>query len=153
MCRIGLFLATLALAGLAGCTGAKGPQTGRVSGRITLNGKPLAGANVNFDLKEGKSPRVATGVTDADGRYTLSTFGQNDGAVLGRHVVWITMPQKGEAIDPNNPTADYGKMMSGAAVGAKPDTGGVPAKYTSKETSDLSFEVKAGNNTADFDLK
>ncbi len=148
----GLMMAALALVAWPGCTGAKGPQTGRVSGRITLNGKPLAGANVNFDLKEGKSPRVATGVADADGRYTLSTFGKDDGAVLGKHVVWITMPQKGEAIDPNNPTADYGKMMEAAAAGAKPDTGGIPAKYTSKETSDLIREVKAGTNEINIDL-
>lgn len=152
MRSVGLVIAGLAVAALVGCSGATGPQTGRVSGRVTLNGKPLAGANVNFDLKEGKSPRVATGVTDSDGRYTLSTFGKDDGAVLGKHVVWITMPQKGEAIDPNNPTADYGKMMSGAAMGAKPDTGGIPAKYTSKETSDLFREVKAGTNEINIDL-
>lgn len=152
MRRVALFVAACLLAACIGCSGAAGPQTGRVSGRITVNGKPLAGANVNFDLKEGKSPRVATGVTDSDGRYTLSTFGKDDGAVLGKHVVWITMPQKGEAIDPNNPTADYGQMMSGAAVGAKPDTGGIPAKYTSKKTSDLIREVKAGTNEINIDL-
>lgn len=152
MRRVALFVAACLLAACIGCSGAAGPQTGRVSGRITLNGKPLAGANVNFDLKEGKSPRVATGVTDSDGRYTLSTFGKDDGAVLGKHVVWITMPQKGEAIDPNNPTAEYGQMMSGVAVGAKPDTGGIPAKYTRKETSDLIREVKAGTNEINIDL-
>ncbi len=152
MRSLGLFAAGLAIAAFVGCSGATGPQTGRVSGRVTLNGKPLAGANVNFDLLEGKSPRVATGVTDAEGRYQLSTFGQNDGAVLGKHKVWITMPQAGEAIDPNNPTADYAKMMSGAAVEAKPDTGGIPAKYTSKETSDIIREVKAGSNEINIDL-
>lgn len=152
MRRVALFVAACLLAACIGCSGAAGPQTGRVSGRITVNGKPLAGANVNFDLKEGKSPRVATGVTDSDGRYTLSTFGKDDGAVLGKHVVWITMPQKGDAIDPNNPTADYGQMMSAAAVGAKPDTGGIPAKYTSKESSDLIREVKAGTNEINIDL-
>ena len=57
----------LVFAALAGC-GRSGPEVAPVHGRITLDGKPLAHASVNF-VVEGKS--VATSYTDQDGQYEM----------------------------------------------------------------------------------
>ena len=67
-----------------------------VSGRVTLSGKPLAGAVVTFQPVEPLAPSSkalggAVGRTDSDGRFVLR-FIEPDvaGAVAGRHVVTIT---------------------------------------------------------------
>jgi len=64
--RVGLALAIVLL--LAGCSGSAVPL-GNVAGRITMDGKPLAGALVRFIPETGG--RSSQGMTDADGRYTL----------------------------------------------------------------------------------
>jgi hypothetical protein len=74
-----------------GC-GGPGYKLAPVSGRVTLNGKPLAAVQVSFQpSQEGKSePGPGSfGATDADGRYSLKTVTEPpaDGAVVGRHVV------------------------------------------------------------------
>ncbi len=48
---------------------AKGPGMAEVTGTVTLGGKPLEGATVKFTPNEG---RAAAGVTDKQGRYSLT---------------------------------------------------------------------------------
>ncbi|MGL4464990.1 MAG: hypothetical protein ACRC1K_22790, partial [Planctomycetia bacterium] len=57
------------------------PKLHPVTGVVKQAGKPVAGAQVAFH--NGKSPRLAAGVTDADGRYRLTTFARDDGAIEG----------------------------------------------------------------------
>ena len=66
-----------------------------VSGRITLNGRPLANATITFQpVVVGPSlPTVAgsVGYTDADGNFTMRlTDPDAPGAAVGKHVVTIT---------------------------------------------------------------
>jgi len=50
----------------------KGPAHGvDVAGTVTLDGKPIPGANIQYDPDDGGSP--ARGVTDAKGRFKLRT--------------------------------------------------------------------------------
>ena len=75
---------------LAGCT----PNLAPVKGHVTCNGKPVAEAQITFnpvaknegDLEAGKP---ATGFTDAEGNFVLSTFRANDGALIGQHHVSV----------------------------------------------------------------
>jgi hypothetical protein len=74
-----------------GC-GGPGYKLAPVSGRVTLNGKPLADVQVSFQpSQKGKAePGPGSfGTTDADGRYSLRTVTEPpaDGAVAGMHVV------------------------------------------------------------------
>ena len=75
-----------------GC-GGEGAATAPVSGVVTYRGKPLADVNVVF-MSRGGAP--ATGVTNSEGRFELTTLDQT-GAVPGAHQVTIT-PNQG-AID------------------------------------------------------
>src|SRR5262249_48651873 len=85
---------------LTGCVG--GYSVAPVSGRVTLTGTPLADAAVLFqpvssDGNENPGPG-STGVTDADGRYTLTLVGKDiKGAVVGKHKVRITMFRKDDS--------------------------------------------------------
>lgn len=64
------------------------PKTYPVSGTVKLNGTVVEGATVTFQLTEGKENAI--GSTDKTGKYTLSTFRPNDGAVAGQYKVSIT---------------------------------------------------------------
>jgi hypothetical protein len=70
------------------------------SGRVTLDGQPLAGATVTFHPADGKktSPR-ASGLTGDDGTFVLSTYGKADGAPIGEYVVTIALEKKGAGPD------------------------------------------------------
>jgi hypothetical protein len=122
----------------AGCR--SGPfDTAPVSGRVTLNGKPLAGAAVMFQpvAKGNHNPGPgSTGLTDEDGRYTLTVVGTGSkGAVVGMHKVRITMFQKDDSAD------DQPKPVEQ-----------LPARYRQKDTV-LECDVPAdGTTSADFVL-
>ena len=53
---------------VTGCS-SSGPEIASVSGRITMDGKPLANATVVFIPENG---RPAGARTDADGKYVLN---------------------------------------------------------------------------------
>jgi hypothetical protein len=95
---------TALLAGVvAGC--GDGPSLARVSGVVTLNGKPYPNALVSFQpmaSKESQNPgKGSVGQTDENGRFELVYEGRKKGAVVGKHTVRIsTMPGKGAQEDP-----------------------------------------------------
>jgi hypothetical protein len=131
-------LVPLLLALLAGCGGGS-YKVAPVSGRVTLNDQPLANAAVLFQPvtvpgNNGPGPG-STGVTDADGRYTLSITGKDEkGAVVGKHKVRITLMQDSDSTD------DEPKKHKR-----------LPAKYYRDTT--LEWDVAAaGTDAADFKL-
>jgi hypothetical protein len=115
-----------------------------VSGVVLYQDKPVVGATVAF--RNDTSPRVASGVTDAQGKFHLTTFENLDGAVLGEHEVTVTKttanPEMAGA-SAENPTAAYGAGMAAAAAGnteaiAKHE---LPTKYGDLATTDLKATV------------
>lgn len=129
--RLLLFAAFLVL-------GCGGPKAAQVSGRITLDGKPLANGRVNFQpMGESLTTGIGSyGRTDANGEYTLTLIDDSSpGAFVGKHRVAISAYDREP--DPN----DDRKKGS-------PDR--VPRKYNMD--SELTFEVQPGPNRADFDL-
>lgn len=148
--RFGLAILMLA-AIVAGC-GRKGPETVEVSGVVTLDGQPVEGATVGFAPESGGRP--ASGVTDASGAFTLSTFAPGDGAVPGKHKVTVSkIRSTGQQGDPNS-TSVAGEMpLSGL-----PGSGGVkiewvvPKKYTDPTTSGLSVEVNSDMEQVKLEL-
>lgn len=109
-----------------------------VSGRVALDGKPLGGATVNFQPDEPGKAYPGPGsmaVTRDDGGYTMKLVGKpGDGAVIGKHKVYIT---KSSGV--SKPDEDR----------AAPEI--LPSKYNGKST--LTFDVPAGGTqSADFTL-
>ena len=139
----------------AGCSGSDRPATVPVSGTVTLNGQPVADAQVSF-MTDG-APRAAFGTTDAEGKFRLTTFEENDGAMVGKHTVTISNAAAvgGEGMSPEDPSAAYGEAMQAAASGtpASGGEGGIPVKYANPKTSGLEREVtQGGPNEFDFEL-
>src|SRR5215467_983540 len=66
-----------------------------VSGKVTVNGKPVTAGLVSFTpiASGAKDPgKPAAGEVQKDGTYTLGTESINDGAVAGKHSVRYTPP-------------------------------------------------------------
>jgi hypothetical protein len=122
----------------AGCGG--GRELGTVSGRITLDGKPLPDARVNFQpVGDMKNPGIGSfGKTNANGEYSLTLIDESaTGAVVGKHRVMIKAVTGGAG----DPTDD--KRRAGGDL--------VPPEYNIKST--LTFDVKPGHNTADWKVE
>ena len=100
-----------------------------VSGLVTLDGEPLAGAIVQF-TPEGSEGRIAVGKTGTDGTYELRTSTSIAGVTPGTYRVTITT---GDISDDGTKSKEK-----------------VPAKYN--KNSDMIKEVKQGENKIDFPL-
>lgn len=108
-----------------GCSRSDRPPLGKVTGTVTLDGKPLAGALVVF--KPEQPGRASDATTDDAGHYEILYLREIAGAAVGRHAVRITT--------------------------ASEENGGkerVPGRYNAATT--LSADVKAGTNTFSFEL-
>ncbi len=127
--RWGFVLSGIFAIGL-GCGRGDLPDLGYVTGTVTMDGKPLEGAIVEFHSDAGGRPGV--GVTDAEGKYELKYTGGVEGSKIGPAEVSITTEwPEGEPPEGESET--------------------IPQKYNSKTT--LKETVEAGNNTFDFNLE
>lgn len=127
--------ATLLTAAAAGCSG---PNAASVTGTVTLDGQPLTTGNVSF-YPDGGSGAPAYGQIDANGRYSLST-GTDAGLAPGKYIAVVVATK-----DPPQPYD-----ATGSEVPPIPIT---PARYGNVQTSDLRFDVKAGNNDISLALQ
>ena len=73
------------LAGLIPLIGCGG-SVAKVDGIVLCDGKPVPDALVFFQPEKG---RLAKGTTQKDGCFTLTTYRDNDGAVIGRHTIRV----------------------------------------------------------------
>jgi hypothetical protein len=151
------------VAALSGCGDDSGlPRRYSVSGTVSYNGKLLEKGNINF-APDGPEGRAAGG-TIVDGRYSLTTHDTDDGAVPGKYKVSVVAKMiDASKVDLNikgAATEEAKKAMAAvfpqkvAARAAAAVKILIPSKYSSPETSGLTFEVKPQSNTGtDFDLK
>lgn len=133
---------------LSGCGGGvERPQTAPVEGAVMYNGEPIVGATVSF-WTDGAS-RAATGVTNAEGKFQLSMFDVNDGAIPGDHTITVSKVEAGETGGPsaedmlNDPLAMAQAAGEQGGTKAKGPKSLVPAKYGDRNSSPLKETVKA----------
>jgi hypothetical protein len=143
-----VFPAFLLSVAACGPAGGRRPELGKVSGKVTYKGKPIAKGEVIFTPskdKGGASGQVATGTIESDGSYSLTTFDTGDGAILGQHVVTVIVPSQ-DLRELNKPRPD------GSIPYILPK-GGVPEKYSNVDTSPFRYTVDPGQNTINLELK
>jgi hypothetical protein len=116
-----------------------------VTGVVTVDGKPVAAAQVLFT---SPNRRPAAGETDADGRYVLSTYETGDGAAVGSYTVTVTARPtiQVSAAGTVGPTTRRQAVQHGAKSP-------VPLKYSDAANPMLTVEVKPGENEIPLDLK
>jgi hypothetical protein len=130
--RASLLLLLLSL----GCS--KGQRMAPVSGRILMDHRPLANADVRFYPSEGKNLPYSVGETDDQGNYTLDLAAGRggEGAIVGEHRVTISIDER--------------KLRK--PLGPKGPRELVPRKYNRNTTLTCTVPPE-GKQDADFDLK
>src|SRR5262245_42513281 len=83
--RVFPWVAPLLLATLAGCSDS-GPTIVKVSGTLTYKGQPVTNAYIQFLPEQG---RQSWAQTDEQGRFKINYDRHQDGAVVGKHKVWL----------------------------------------------------------------
>lgn len=119
-----LSLAALIVA-LAGCGSSYQLETAPVSGRVTLDGKPVGPCTIVFTPPQG---RAASGPVNPDGTFTLSTYDAGDGAIVGTHRVAVFIATSDETDSPSE----------------KPTL--IPEHYATPASSGLVYEVQPGQS-------
>ena len=111
--------------------GCGGPGAVPAGGTVTHKDKPVADATVIFTpVGGGADAMIATGTTDAQGAFTLTTKTPGDGAVPGNYTASVS-PKLEE-----KPEGDY----------SAPPPPPFPAKYTDPTGSDLKVTIPAGGD-------
>jgi hypothetical protein len=123
-------------------------RTSRVEGEVLLDGKPLAGASVQF-VAQGKG-HDATAETDKNGHFVLSTFQPKDGVLPGSYKV-VVSPPLGVADTTNYGSADDAMSAAAKKPAKKEPDKTFPQKYTRLDQTPLTQEVPV-KGAVRFDL-
>ncbi|MAX37819.1 hypothetical protein [Gimesia sp.] len=120
---------------LTGCSGKSNdlPDLAEVTGQVTLDGKPLPDAIIDFypqGAQQKKQARASTAATDEEGKYSLMYNNDTAGAILGDHMVRISKP-------------DGGAEVAGPEM--------LPKRYNENTTLKATV-AKDGPNTINFEL-
>jgi hypothetical protein len=127
------------LVALAGCDGG-GPRVVRVSGILTYKGDPVTNAYLQFLPEYG---RQSWAQTDGQGRFTVRYDAHQDGAVTGRHKVWVEMRP--------STVAEREAVMQGKAPPLSREMKEFFQKY-SAENSKLTVEIAPGTRELKLEL-
>jgi len=132
-----LALATLIVLSAWGC----GPSVGSISGTVKYHGAPLPSGTISFLSQAGEKQVVASDIVD--GKYTIKAIQPGPAQVIVATIPPSkggTPPGGGKGIEAPNPGPAPGKYVP------------IPAKYSNPEQSGLTYEIKSGSQTKDFDL-
>lgn len=152
--RWGLLLGCLVCLMLGGC--GRGLSLGKVSGRVTVAGKPVTSGTIMFHPESENAP-AAVGAIGPDGTYTLTTVKAGDGAVVGSHRVTIQATTVGEGSLVEAKSLEQEMELARMPPGRKVLVPGkvtwvVPEKYSQLQTSTLAAKVESGSNKLDFEV-
>jgi hypothetical protein len=104
------------------------PRRVHVSGRVLIDGKPLEQGTVQVFPK---GQRMASGTIGPGGKFTLTTFTENDGCVIGKHPVTVNSFE---------PIGNTGAKWF------------APKKYTDVRTSGLEIDVTGPRDDVEINL-
>src|SRR5262245_689213 len=140
-----------------GCSSSTGrAPTYPVSGTVTMKGQPLAAATVVFVPADGATQEPATGITDAEGKFKLSTFLADDGAQAGDYRIKVSKfdikkPTKEEQ-DKYVSVEEEQKMQFPDDKPTPPLKNILPTKYANEASSGFTHTVTKGKNTVEIKL-
>ena len=147
--RCGLLLTCGAALCMFGCGAATetGPETVAVSGTVTLNGEPLADADVRFINGDFAS----VGRTNAEGFYELI-----QGSVPGENTVTVSKIEGGSSLDLDPESGMDAGQFEAMQLGAGGDDPAlpdlprelIPAEYSDPAASELKYTVPEGGTTS-----
>ncbi|QDT55176.1 hypothetical protein Pan44_32180 [Caulifigura coniformis] len=130
---------------ITGCGGSERPALVEVTGTVTLDGRPLEGAQVvlkPIKVDDPKFQRPARATTDAQGKFTPNAYGDAKGLPPGTYGVGVSkrevvgkLPDNFNTENPALTPANFRLL--------------VPKPYESPDTSNLEIEIAPGGITPD----
>jgi hypothetical protein len=123
----------------AGCSQ---PGVKKVTGKVTLDGNPLAGADVQFVPKEDLTLGEFGGQTNEQGDFSISVGGPGMTAKPGLYVVLITKGGIPGVTKKPRSEEDLKEVMKRTAPGVAGQE--LPAVYGDKASSPFTVEIKEG---------
>jgi hypothetical protein len=108
------FLAVAIIAALScsGCGKQSSYDVAIVRGTVTLDGKPITGGKVMFaPIAQGQNAKAGKpgfGTLGPDGSFVISTYGVEDGAVVGKH--WVSVMRNLEVGDSERSSTEKPEM-------------------------------------------
>ena len=123
----------MAWAVCSGCGGDSGAlPTVRVSGTLAVEGKPVSSGTLHFHPEKGPA---ATGIVK-DGKFTLTTYSDGDGAIAGKNKVAIEVVEEVKMKD-----GDTASKSVIAEKFADSNRSGVVVEIPAKGYSNLQIDV------------
>ena len=137
-------VALIAIVAVLPSCGKKTLKTSPVTGTITLDGAPLADANIFFTPSGGTGDQ-AVGKSDASGVYKIQTpqGAPGAGTTPGEYVVTITCQKVVKEAEKN---------AEGEIVSDEVTDSAIPKTYGDPKQSGLTASVVKGDNKIDFEL-
>jgi hypothetical protein len=130
-----------------GSRGGNLPKTVPAAGVVTLDGKPVDGAQVVLvPAADGATTGTgAYGTTDSSGRFSVRAYAEKEGAIPGEYLVQVSKTIERRLDGPK------GSLDGGDPVRFE---FAVPAKYTSAKMSGLTVSIPdTGNRDINLALK
>jgi len=145
-------LAILLTVVLTGC-GPEPPEA-TVEGLLSRNGEPLDNCLVTFhpENEEESQGLFAADITDEQGRYELRRSDQLEGCPLGPHRVTV----QDLSVSTGVVRRDHGTVEAEDAGGEERTPvrrSRIPKNYSSIADTSLKFEIQAGSQSIDLDVK
>jgi hypothetical protein len=143
-------LAVLLLA-IVGCK-ESGPTVYPVTGKVTMDNKPLTDVRVEFYPVDNDSTKHASGNVDEQGVYTLRSGAEGkEGAQPGKYKVYLS-PVAAEVTEGGT----YGNQQGGPggqSSGPPMPKLTFPQQWSQPASTPLEVEVKEQSNTIDIEVK
>jgi len=140
--RICLWATLVVLVGCGENKSLPGPEPQPVKGSVTYRGKPAAGFLVAFNpLEQWEGATFApSAVTNADGRFELHSYADNDGAPVGEYAVTFQwLEQEVNPDDPDDAPVQFDRLRGA---------------FSDPQRSQFKVTVSEGENTLEpFALK
>ena len=133
----GALIATLFVLLLIGC--GESHDVAAVTGTVTYKGQPVEGATVAFHGANAKV--LATGTTDASGKFKLTSYAPGDGAAPGSYKVTVTKQQLSGKVATGPLSMEDAAKQGATAV---KETNTLPVKYQAADTTPLNAMVEKG---------
>ncbi len=128
-----LVLASAAALAVPGC----GPSKGSVNGVVNVNGKPLPSGTIYF-LSQTSQQVISANIDD--GKFSIPAIATGPAKVSVTTTPPLNHPGNAPSGAPAPPPVAPGKYVP------------IPKQYGNPDTSNLSYDVKTGPQTKDFDL-
>jgi len=146
-----LIVAASFMALFSGCEQSRLPGLVSVSGTVSYKGQLVEGAWVTFvPSQKGNGQRAASGITNGQGRFKMTTLDPDDGVMPGEYQVKIS-----KRVDATNNSA---KDIAMGKIKSKSDTQHIeyliPKVYENPAESGLSVTIEdQAQQSVDFDLE